>query len=249
MPFDGRFRHACFSHDFFARRKLAGFYKALTDKGLNSCTRRLPLNSLPSVRSLQFCKLRLRIVAITVFPALCGFLAASAAHRGQGFPLAARGFTWRARAAVGLALGLGDIPAHAPSHGLAVAHGWQHDAQGGRTEPPAPADPSGAGSARRTTRRCPDHSCTLAELVVQDGEQVVDPPVELLGLGAGPIEILPGNLPRFRGGLGKKHVQGGAVGHEKFRGKRAAQPYARQRQMSTQTATAADLVIADFERG
>ena len=47
----------------------------------------------------------------------------------------------------------------------------------------------------------------------------------------------------------EKHVQGGAVGHEKFRGKRAAQPYARQRQVSTQTATAADLVIADFERG
>lgn len=144
---------------------------------------------------------------------------------------------------------MSDVAPHAPSHGLAVAHGWQHDAQGGRTEPPAPADPSGAGSARRTTRRCPDHSCTLAELVVQDGEQVVDPPVELLGLGAGPIEILPGNLARFRGGLGKKHVQGGAVGHEKFRGKRAAQPYARQRQVSTQTATAADLVIADFERG
>ena len=124
MPFDGRFRHACFSHDFFARRKLAGFYKALTDKGLNSCTRRLPLNSLPSVRSLQFCKLRLRIVAITVFPALCGFLAASAAHRSQGFTLAAGGFTGCARAGVGLALGLGDIPAHAPCHGLAVTHGW-----------------------------------------------------------------------------------------------------------------------------
>ena len=91
----------------------------------NTGLRRSSLSLFLTVRLFKLRPLCLRIFALGVcFPALCGFLSASASHRGQGFPLAAGGFTWCVRAAVGLALGLGDIPAHAPCHGLAVAHGW-----------------------------------------------------------------------------------------------------------------------------
>ena len=41
----------------------------------------------------------------------------------RGFAFAAGGFSWSARTAVGLAFGLGDVPAHSPCHGLAVAQG------------------------------------------------------------------------------------------------------------------------------
>ena len=57
----------------------------------------------------------MRIFTLGVgLPTLSGFLAVSAAHGGECFKFAARSFTWRARAGVGRALGLGDVAAHAP---------------------------------------------------------------------------------------------------------------------------------------
>ncbi|CAB0907928.1 hypothetical protein FRC0411_01463 [Corynebacterium diphtheriae] len=92
MTFHGRFRQACFSHDFAPSR--SSF--CLNPKGSYELS-----NSLLVGQPLHFCAYAsfawflndlVRIVAFAIFPALCGFLTASAAHGGECFAFTTRGF-------------------------------------------------------------------------------------------------------------------------------------------------------------
>lgn len=92
-----------------------------------------------------------------------------------------------------------------PRPRAALWSGYDAPQRGGLGSKTAPADrahQSAAGLARHTIRRCPDRSHVLTQPTIDSGDQIVDSPIELLGLGAGPIEIFPSDLAGFRGGIG-----------------------------------------------
>lgn len=113
------------SHSVWNRRILPSLKQSVIEVVGNLSSGGTTSSGTLDVRFFQRCTPYLDVLTFWVcFPAFFCFLAASAPHSGQCFTLTARGLTWRVRAAVGITLGEGDIPTHAPCHGLAVAHGW-----------------------------------------------------------------------------------------------------------------------------
>src|SRR5699024_353864 len=119
------YRH--FLHDLVPGRNPTDLYVLIVDELADARSSGSAPGFLSFVRFAQLLQLGLRIVAVTVLPALCGLLPAPASHSCQCLAFAGSGTSsaperW-ARASS--ALTAEDVAAHAAGHRQTVSHGRQ----------------------------------------------------------------------------------------------------------------------------